>query len=213
MVCGPSGVGKGTLLKKLFAEYPDKFGFSISRTTLRPQHFRSAPSLLRLTTPAWRWRTARACTDTTRAPRAGETHGKEYWFATREQMLADRDAGKFIETAEFSGNMYGTSIEAVKSVADQGKICVLEIDVQGAVSVSKTDLHARFAFIKPPSWEILETRLKGRGTESAEAIDKRLQTARKELDFLESSKLFECVIVNDDIDTAYAELKKFILDA
>jgi len=148
--------------------------------------------------------------DTTRAPRPGETNGKEYWFTTREEMIRDRDAGKFVETAEFSGNMYGTSIAAVRAVAEQGKICILEIDVQGAVSVSKADLNARFIFVKPPTWEDLETRLRGRGTESPESIAKRLETAKTELDFLEKSTLFEKVIVNDVLDRAYAELKDFI---
>ena len=215
VVCGPSGVGKGTLLKRLFDEFPSKFGYSISRRPVgrtlggctpvgRRAGFTHAARRGGLTAAGAR----RA--DTTRKPRPGETHGKEYYFTTREELERDRDAGKFIETAEFSGNYYGTSVAAVKSVADQGKICILEIDVQGAQSVAKTDLNARFVFIKPPTWEELEKRLTGRGTESADAVAKRLQTARTELAFLESSNLFECVIVNDDIDRAYAELKHFI---
>ena len=149
--------------------------------------------------------------DTTRAPRPGETHGKEYFFTTREQLLRERDEGKFIETAEFSGNYYGTSVAAVKSIAEQGKICVLEIDVQGAESVAKTDLNARFVFIKPPTWADLEKRLSGRGTETAEAVAKRLETAKRELAYLDTSTLFERIIVNDDLDRAYTELKTFIL--
>jgi len=106
--------------------------------------------------------------------------------------------------------MYGTSIAAVKSVAEKGKICILEIDVQGAVSVSKTDLSARFVFILPPSWDVLQERLTGRGTETAESIQKRLDTAKKELDFQAQSTLFDKVIVNNDLDVAYGELKEWI---
>eukprot|EP00160_Parvularia_atlantis_P017329 Unigene5913_Nuclearia_a/m.18101 Unigene5913_Nuclearia_a/g.18101 ORF Unigene5913_Nuclearia_a/g.18101 Unigene5913_Nuclearia_a/m.18101 type:complete len:188 (-) Unigene5913_Nuclearia_a:27-590(-) len=178
VVCGPSGVGKGTLLKRLFAEFPAKFGLSVSHTT--------------------------------RLPRPGETHGKEYLFTTRDELLRDRDAGLFVETAEFSGNMYGTSIAAVRAVAARGQICVLEIDVQGAVSVSKTDLNARFVFIAPPSWPVLEERLRGRGTETDESVQKRLDTAKRELDFQAQSTLFEKVIVNDDLERAYGELKAWI---
>jgi guanylate kinase len=107
--------------------------------------------------------------------------------------------------------LYGTSLAAVRRVAEAGKICVLEIDVQGAQSVARTDLNARFVFIKPPTWEELERRLTGRGTDAADAVTRRLATARAELAFLETSTLFECVIVNDDLDRAYAELKAFIL--
>ena len=162
-----------------------------------------------------------------------------YYFTSREQMQEENAAGKFIETAEFSGNMYGTSIDAVKTVAEQGKICVLEIDVQGAQrydsffflwfvfttkssffffaiawdlhSVKKTDLNARFVFVKPPSWEVLEERLRGRGTETEEEIKKRLDAAKHELQFCDNSDLFELVIVNDDLKEAYTQLKEFVL--
>jgi len=146
-------------------------------------------------------------------------------------MEADIQLGKFIETAEFSGNYYGTSVEAVKKVTNEGKICILEIDIQGAQrfsshspslrftnstfssfpSVKKTDLDARFVFVKPPTWEVLEQRLRGRGTESEEEIERRLQTAKKELDFCDNSEIFDVVIVNDDLKEAYTQLKEFAL--
>ncbi|KAJ2375182.1 guanylate kinase, partial [Coemansia sp. RSA 2603] len=103
VVFGPSGTGKSTLLKRLFAEYPTSFGFSVSNTT--------------------------------RNPRAGEVHGKDYHFLTRDEFLAAIERKEFIEHAEFSGNMYGTTVQAVKDVADSGKTCILDIDVQGVKSV------------------------------------------------------------------------------
>ncbi|GAA5901573.1 hypothetical protein JCM6882_006315, partial [Rhodosporidiobolus microsporus] len=98
VICGPSGTGKSTLLKKLFNEFPDKFGFSISHTT--------------------------------RAPRPGEQPGVSYHYVTREAFhdLVAKDG--FIEHAEFSGNCYGTSVQAVEDVKKGGKMCILDIDTQ-----------------------------------------------------------------------------------
>lgn len=98
VISGPSGAGKSTFLKRLFAEYPDKFGFSVSNTT--------------------------------RNPRAGEVNGVDYNFLTREEFLAGVARGDFIEHAEFSGNLYGTTVQGVKSVGDKGRICILDIDMQ-----------------------------------------------------------------------------------
>ena len=106
-------------------------------------------------------------------PRPGEEDGVHYNFSDRstmEQMVAD---GEFIETAEFSGNMYGTSAAAVEAVAESGKVCILDIDVQGVRAVKESALEGvRFVFIKPPSLEVLEERLRARGTETEEAIEK-----------------------------------------
>ena len=106
-------------------------------------------------------------------PRPGEEDGVHYNFSDRstmEQMVAD---GEFIETAEFSGNMYGTSAAAVAAVAESGKVCILDIDVQGVRAVKESALEGvRFVFIKPPSLEVLEERLRARGTETEEAIQK-----------------------------------------
>jgi len=116
---GPSGTGKSTLLKRLFAAYPEKFGFSISRKLI---------SFLQLSRPNSH------ALDTTRLPRPGETDGKEYYFVTREQFLALVDQGAFIEHAQFSGNFYGTSAKAVGDVAKQGRRCILDIDAQVCAS-------------------------------------------------------------------------------
>ncbi|KAI1306268.1 hypothetical protein EDD11_004822 [Mortierella claussenii] len=178
VLSGPSGVGKSTLLKRLFAEYPNKFGFSVSHTT--------------------------------RAPRAGEKDGVEYNFVTREQFLTGVARGEFIEHAEFSGNMYGTTIQAVKTVGDQGKICILDIDMQGVKLVKKTDLNPWYLSVQPPSIPELEKRLRGRGTEKEADIQSRLAAAQGELDYAKEEGAYDLTIVNDDLDTAYGKLKVFI---
>ena len=123
VVCGPSGVGKGTLINKLMAEFPETFGFSVSHTT--------------------------------RAPRPGEEDGVHYHFAEKAEMEAQIANGEFLEYARVHENVYGTSLAAVAAVADQGKICILDIDVQGAEICKKAaSLNARFLFVSPPSVEL-----------------------------------------------------------
>lgn len=120
---------------------------------------------------------------TTRKPRPGEKDGKDYHFTDRETMQAEISDGKFIESAEYSGNMYGTSKQAVEDVQKQGKVCVLDIDLQGVRQIRKTDLKPLCIFIKPPSLEELETRLRARNTESEESLKSRLKIAADEIDY------------------------------
>ncbi|KAI9482187.1 guanylate kinase [Coemansia sp. RSA 1290] len=181
VVFGPSGTGKGTLLKRLLAEYPDEFGFSVSNTT--------------------------------RSPRAGEVDGQHYNFLTREQFLAAVDRKEFAEYAEYSGNLYGTTVQAVKAVADAGKTCILEIDVQGVKSIKATDLHAKFVFIAPPSEAELETRLRSRGTDDEASILKRLEAAKSELEYGNQPGACDIKIVNDQVDVAYKKLVDFIFES
>lgn len=175
VVCGPSGVGKGTLLRRLIKDYPDDFGYSVSHTT--------------------------------RAPRAGEVNGVDYHFCEKAEMERMISEGAFIEYARVHANIYGTSIAAVRSVGDAGKTCLLEIDVQGADQVKKTDLDAKFVFIAPPSYDELEQRLRGRGTETEEKVALRLKNARDEMAYLEKKDYWDAIIVNDNVDVAYRELK------
>jgi len=149
---------------------------------------------------------------TTRSPRAGEKDGVDYHYVSRttmEQLVMD---GGFIEHAVFSGNMYGTSRAAVEKVASSGKICILDIDVQGVKLIKESDLvDPTYVFIKPPSREALEARLRARRTESAESLSKRLAAAEAEMVYGETPGNFDLVIVNDELEKAYSELRCFMI--
>ncbi|CAK9165083.1 unnamed protein product [Ilex paraguariensis] len=147
---------------------------------------------------------------TTRAPRNMEMNGVHYHFTERNVMQKDIKDGKFLEFAAVHGNLYGTSVEAVEVVADAGKRCILDIDVQGARSVRTRSLEAIFIFICPPSFEELEKRLRARATESEEQIQKRLRNARAELEQGNSPGVFDHILVNDDLETCYDSLKKLL---
>ena len=179
VVCGPSGVGKGTLITKLMAEFPEVFGFSVSHTT--------------------------------RAPRPGEEDGVHYHFIEKLDMERAIEKGEFLEYARVHENVYGTSVASVRSVAEANKICILDIDVQGAEIVKKSALHAKFLFVSPPSTEELERRLRGRGTEKEESIATRMANAAKEMAKMDEPGFFDTVIVNDDLDRAYEEMKRAVL--
>ena len=148
---------------------------------------------------------------TTRDPRPGEEHGTHYHFTTHEEFRDRISKGHFIEHAEVHGNIYGTSIDAVTNVQQAGKICVLDIDIQGLESVKQTSFSPKTLYIAPPNHEELEKRLRGRGTESEESIQKRLSNAHKEMNHLEKPGSVHHKIVNDDLDTAYEELKRVLL--
>ncbi|XP_033104796.1 guanylate kinase-like isoform X2 [Anneissia japonica] len=143
---------------------------------------------------------------TTRKPRGSEVDGKDYHFTTREDMLSAIGRGEFIEHAEFSGNLYGTSKAAVNLVLNERRMCILDIDVQGVKSIMKTDLNPIYIFIIPPDIKVLEKRLRERKTDSEEAILKRLETATRELKFIEQNQNLGHVILNEKIELAYQEL-------
>jgi guanylate kinase len=111
---------------------------------------------------------------TTRSARPGEENGVAYNFVSKEDMQKAIENDEFIEHATFAGNMYGTSKAAVETVIEKGLICILDIDVQGVISMKKTSFSSNYVFIMPPSEEILKERLKGRGTETEESLEKRL---------------------------------------
>ncbi|XP_066537136.1 guanylate kinase isoform X1 [Hoplias malabaricus] len=148
---------------------------------------------------------------TTRKPRPGEENGKDYHYVSREVMKAGIENGEFIENAEFSGNMYGTSKAAVQDVQAQNLICILDIDMQGVKNIKRTDLNPIYISIQPPSMSVLEMRLRDRKTESEESLQKRLQAARVDLEISKEPGLFDVVIVNDDLDEAYVKLKGALL--
>ncbi len=141
---------------------------------------------------------------TTRAPRPGELDGREYHFLTPGEFLRRRSADEFLESAEvFGRDWYGTLRENVTTGLKQGKWLILEIDVDGALQVLKEYPRAITVFIHPGSPQELERRLRGRKTESEEAIQRRLEVAQRELPF---AKSYRFVVVNDEIDRAASEI-------
>jgi guanylate kinase len=148
---------------------------------------------------------------TTRKPRSGEIEGTDYHFVTREEMNASLAKGEFIEFTEFSGNLYGTRKQAIKEVQDVGKICILDLEIEGVKHLKKSDLNPLFVFVKPPNIQVLEERLRQRGTETEESINKRLSRAKYEMVYGEEDGNFDKVIVNDNINEAYQSLLDFIL--
>ncbi|PON91714.1 Guanylate kinase [Trema orientale] len=147
---------------------------------------------------------------TTRAPRGMEKDGVHYHFTERSLMEKEIQDGKFLEFACVHGNLYGTSVEAVEVVADEGKRCILDIDVQGARSVRASSLEAIFVFVCPPSMDELEKRLRARGTETEEQVLKRLRNAKVEIEQGQSSGIFDHILYNDDLEECYKSLKKLL---
>jgi len=177
VICGPSGVGKGTLLARLFEACGDASGFAVSHTT-------------------------RAC-------RPGETEGVDYYFTTRESMLAGIERGEFLEHVEVHGNKYGTSYAAVHAVVSAGKVCFLDLDCQGVREIMerpRPGFAPHFVFIRPPSVEALQRRLEERNTETASQIAGRVSTARGELLWAAGEAgdfgRFDGVVENADLDQA-----------
>ncbi|OWF35481.1 Guanylate kinase [Mizuhopecten yessoensis] len=149
---------------------------------------------------------------TTRNPRPGEVEGKDYHYVQREQFEKMIEDGGFLEHAQFSGNRYGTSQQAVLDIEKTGRICILDVEINGVKNIKKTDLNPRYVFLKPPSMEVLKERLKGRGTESDESLQRRLDTAKEALDYADEEGAYDYVIVNDNIDTAYEQLRAVVKD-
>ena len=144
---------------------------------------------------------------TTRAPRGSETHGVEYLFFSVEEFERTIAEGGFVEWALVHGNYYGTPIAPIEERLAMGGRVLLEIDVQGAFQVREKFPQATLVFIAPPSMEVLEQRLRARGTDSEEAIKRRLANAAGEL---AAAGRYDVVIVNDDLEEATAELVKVL---
>lgn len=144
---------------------------------------------------------------TTRKPREGEVDGKHYHFISNDQFddLVRQDG--FLEWAQVHSNKYGTPRAQVEQAIAEGKQAILEIDVQGAFQIKEKIPQSILVFIEPPSLEILEERLRGRGTETEDVIAARMSVATMEL--LEKIK-YDIAIVNDDLDVAAKELVDFV---
>lgn len=176
VITGPSGVGKGTLIRRLRASHPE----------------------LRLSVSA-----------TTRPPREGEEHGRDYWFLDDEEFDRRVGEGDFVEHAEYAGRHYGTLREELDRHLGEGAPVVLEIEVQGARQIRESMPEAIQVFVVPPSFEVLEERLQQRGTDGADTIARRLEVSRVEL---ESQHEFDHRIVNDDLEATVAELEALVED-
>lgn len=122
------------------------------------------------------------------------------------------DQDDFIENAEFSGNMYGTSKSSITDVQAQNLICILDVDIQGVKNIKKTDLNPIYISIQPPSMEILEKRLRDRQTETEESLQKRLEAARIDMELSKEPGTFDLVIINDDLEEAYEKLKSVLIE-
>ena len=144
---------------------------------------------------------------TTRGPRPGEENGIHYNFVSKAEFEAAIANQEFIEYANVHTNYYGTSIAAVEKVGRAGKVCFLDIDIQGVQSVKKSGIQCKYIFISPPSIEELERRLRSRGTEAEDKILVRLANAAKEMEYGSTPGNFDTIIVNDDLDKAVEEVK------
>ncbi len=174
IITGPSGVGKGTIVKELLDRNKDIW-LSISATT--------------------------------RNPRMGEKDGENYYFISEERFKDMIDKKEFLEWAQFAGNYYGTPLSTVNEKIEKGFIVLLEIEVEGAKQIKEKFPESLSIFLLPPSKEELEKRIRNRGTEKEEAIDRRLSRANYEI---ASSNQFDFVLTNHDVDETVKEVFKII---
>ena len=174
IITGPSGVGKGTVVKELLDRNKDIW-LSISATT--------------------------------RNPRIGEKDGLNYYFISDEKFKDMIDKKEFLEWAQFAGNYYGTPLSTVNEKIEKGFIVLLEIEVEGAKQIKEKFPESLSIFLLPPSKEELEKRIRNRGTEKEEAIDRRLSRADYEI---ASSDEFDFVLTNHDVDETVKEVFKII---
>ena len=174
VISAPSGGGKGTILKELFAK-DNNLVLSVSATT--------------------------------RSPRPGEEHGKQYYFLQKEEFEELISQGKMLEYAQYVGNYYGTPREPVEQWMAQGKDVVLEIEVQGGAQIKKLMPGCVSIFILPPSMEVLEKRLRDRGTEEDATVRKRLEKAREEIPH---AKDYDYMEFNDRLEDAVEDLRAIL---
>lgn len=173
IISGPSGVGKSTVVRELLRSCDLPLELSVSATT--------------------------------RAPREGEVDGVDYFFVSKEDFQTRRESGEFLECAEVFGvgDWYGTPEQPVRNQVANGKMVILEIDVQGAMLVLDRYPETTSVFIHPGDLQELETRLRGRETEQEEQIQQRLAVAAKEL---EMATHYQYIVKNDDIQATAAKI-------
>ena len=174
MVSGPSGAGKGTLIRGVMKYFPS-LDVAISATT--------------------------------RASRPGEVHGREYWFLSNDEFDAHVEAREFLEHVEFAGNRYGTLLNEIDRLHEQGRHVILELELNGALSVEDAQMASTLVWIESPDFEELERRLRTRASDTTEEIARRMEVARSQVD---AKRHFGYVVVNDDQVRAIAELQAII---
>ena len=177
VLSGPSGVGKSTILRELIERYPDRLRLSVSATTRPPRH--------------------------------NEHDGVDYFFLSPEEFARHREAGDFLECCEVfgRGHWYGTLLSEVRPSPSDPKWVILDIDVDGAEKVRGRFPDVPTIFLRPSSEAELERRLRARGTESEEAISRRLEVARREL---ARAGQYKFQVVNDTIDRAVEEIGEIL---
>lgn len=147
---------------------------------------------------------------TTRPQRVDEVDGVHYFFLDEREFAKRVDAGEFAEWAEVHGCCYGTPRSFVDRTVSAGKHIVMDIDVYGKVQLDKVYPDAVGVFVMPPSRDVLEQRLRGRGTDSGKAVRLRLQNAQREAAFARAEGKYEYTVVNDDLDRAVAEVTAIV---
>ncbi len=152
-------------------------------------------------------RVAFSVSATTRSPRPGEVDGRDYHFLTTEEFRQRIEAGEFLEHAEVYGNMYGTLRHQMEEAIAEGRVYLVEIDVQGALQLMTLEVPGIYVFVAPPSFEVLEARLSGRGTETPEDLERRLDKARGEYG---ERHRYDHVVVNEELDQAVEEIRSIV---
>ena len=177
VLSAPSGSGKSTIIGKLMENPNLKLGFSISATS--------------------------------RKPRGAEKHGKEYFFLTEEEFKHNASLGNFVEWEEvYPGVCYGTLVSEVERITEAGFNLIMDVDVKGALNIKKRyGKEVVTIFIMPPDKKTLENRLRNRGTDSEETIQKRLHKSEYEMSFADK---FDCIVVNDNLGPAVSEVENII---
>lgn len=180
LISGPSGTGKGSLIKRLLSDYPSIFSLSVSHTT--------------------------------RPPRKEDKNGITYNFISKEAFKKDIKKGNFLEHVEYSGNYYGTNRKQFSEIRKNGKICIIEVEMNSARKIFEQGIDCRFVFVLPPSVEQLRERLLSRDAGvDLESVERRVEIGRREIRDLERMEFFERVFVNRYFELFYAKVVAWLI--